>query len=246
MRYQHYASGDMRDTYPHPFGEAHLDALEGFLATGDVTPVRWAQYGTGEARNLPGTVVLRHDVDHNLDYAIRLAEWEAERGYRATYYVLPTAWYWWERSTVPNLRRLVSLGHEVGIHNDSVAEAYRQGYIEPVDGSGLPAGHCEKAAEILKAQIDQVRDLGIRVSGTSAHGSPLWREAGITNVFLWSAGYTADDFGLEYADAYHLHRKALYLSDNRAQWPTLRREPGRETHLLLHPHQIAMPEAVLA
>lgn len=190
----------------------------------------------GITRVLPRLADGHHGL-HAFD-AVAFAEWEAARGYRASYYVLPTAWYWPEPSTVPNLRRLVELGHEVGLHQDCVAEAYRQGYTLAVDGSALPIGNCERAAEILRDQLAMLREF-VPVSGTSAHGTELWRSAGVTNLFLWAVGYTAADFGLEYADAYHLHVRNAYVSDGKGA-PAPRRVIGRETHILTHWAQWSM------
>lgn len=39
-------------------------------------------------------VGLRHDIDSDLENAVRMAEWEAERGYRSTYLLLPGSDYW--------------------------------------------------------------------------------------------------------------------------------------------------------
>ncbi|MBN1555052.1 MAG: hypothetical protein JXA11_09915 [Phycisphaerae bacterium] len=65
-------------------------------------------------------VILRHDVDFSPQCALRLAKVEAELGLRATYFFLLT-------SDLYNLlsppmreipRRIVELGHEVGLHYD--------------------------------------------------------------------------------------------------------------------------------
>lgn len=228
MKYQRHSDGAIIDGYPHAFGLVDLLAFSRFLSQHPVVPVREA----GD----PAAVVLRHDVDHNLEHALLMARWEARMGYRATYYVLPTAWYWSEPETPALIRELDALGHEVGVHQDTVAEAFRRGFSDPVDGSALPVGNCDMAAQILAEQIADVRRLGVEVSGTSTHGTSLWKPDGITNCFLWAAGYTASDFGLQYADAYHLHRRALYISDNRGGWSSPpRKEPGRSTHILSHP-----------
>lgn len=232
--------GTMRDDYPHTFTARDLGRLDAFLGSASgVVPVRDAAAGTAPA----GSVVMRHDVDHNLDHAIRFAEWEAARGYRASYYVLHSAWYWEDRAALlKGCHRLASLGHEVGLHQDAVAEAYRRGDTAPVDGSALPVGDCASAAEIVAQSLALLRDGGIEVVGTATHGTGLWREAGVTNVFLWATGYTAADFGLEYADAYHLHRLGHYISDNHGAWSLpLRSEPGRLTHILAHPCHWDMP-----
>lgn len=234
MKYQRYSDGVIRDGYPHHFGPADFLELARFLS----------EHGTAPVKDHGGTeVVVRHDVDHNLAHAAEFARWEARQGFTATYYVLPTAWYWLDPETPDLIREIAALGHEIGVHQDTVAEAARRGYREAVDGSALPVGNCDAGAEILATQIAEVRAMGVEVHGTSTHGTPLWKTDGITNCFLWATGYTAADFGLAYADAYHFHRKALYISDNRGGLSSpLRVEAGRQTHILLHPAHWAVEE----
>ena len=65
------------------------------------------------------TCYLRHDIDLHLARVDEVAQAEAEAGARATYYVLLTGPY--NPASPPNqavLRRLVELGHEVGVHYD--------------------------------------------------------------------------------------------------------------------------------
>lgn len=62
---------------------------------------------------------LRHDVDFFLDGADMMAEVEAACGVRATYYVLLSGHYNPMQSANRRLlRRLIALGHEVGLHYD--------------------------------------------------------------------------------------------------------------------------------
>jgi len=70
--------------------------------------------GSGER-----TVYLRHDIDLHLYEVERMALIEAKRSISATYYVLLTQHY--NPMSVFNrgiLRRLVDLGHEIGLHYD--------------------------------------------------------------------------------------------------------------------------------
>src|SRR4051812_48944821 len=41
-----------------------------------------------------GLVALRHDVDHDLENAVRFAALERQHGLRSSYYVLHTDWYY--------------------------------------------------------------------------------------------------------------------------------------------------------
>jgi hypothetical protein len=64
--------------------------------------------------------ILRHDVDYSPAAALRLAEQEAARGVRATYFLLAGTSYYNllapEHAHVASA--LVALGHEVGLHYD--------------------------------------------------------------------------------------------------------------------------------
>jgi hypothetical protein len=73
--------------------------------------------GEGEA---PPFFILRHDVDYDPAPALRLARLEADRGFRATYFLLLNSVYYNllgpEHAAFP--RQLVEMGHEVGLHYD--------------------------------------------------------------------------------------------------------------------------------
>jgi hypothetical protein len=240
MRYRS-SGGVMREDYPHAFSLDDLTAFDAFVGGATaVVPLRDAP-SSGD-----GAIALRHDVDHNLDHALLFAEWEHERGYRATYFVLHTAWYYAEPDLEEKLHRLVELGHEVGLHHDAMAEAWRRGFQGAVDGSVLPIGNSTAAAEIVREELARLRGFGLTIDGVSAHGSELWKSNGVTNAFLWADGYVPADFGLQY-EAYHLHRKAHYISDNRGGWSSpLTMEPGRQTHVLTHPCHWALEELAAA
>jgi hypothetical protein len=81
-------------------------------------PVRFTDLKAGLP---PGPFfILRHDVDYSTAAALRLARLEAERGWRATYFLLPNSLYY--NLLHPDHARvaatLVELGHEVGLHYD--------------------------------------------------------------------------------------------------------------------------------
>jgi len=70
----------------------------------------------------PG-ILLRHDVDFDLDPAVKLAELESSEGVVATYFVLLTCpeYNALSREGRDAIRRIVHLGHEVGLHFDPTA-----------------------------------------------------------------------------------------------------------------------------
>lgn len=228
MKYQLLDGTFSKKPYPQSFGAEDLEALAEFLNTAtSVGPMR----DVPRLGFRPNAVAVRHDVDHNLEHAVKFARWEHEHGFRSTYFILPGSWYAQEPNYADLLHELVSMGHEVGLHSDVVGIAYREGALHAVDGSVMPLGFCERPAEIMREQLAGLRSLGLEIVGTAAHGNGI-PEA--PNMGLWSV-YQPSDFGLSY-EAYHLHRTANYISDNRGKWQApLELHPEKETHVLIHP-----------
>ena len=196
-------------------------------------------------------VCLRHDVDERLDRAADFARLEHERGLRATYYVLHTARYWRARDLVPMLLHMQDvLGHEIGWHNDLVT-------LECVLGLDARA--------TLAAELERLRGAGLRIVGTSSHGSPACYRYGFHNGYFFFPtpvpGFpnvdvvdgpfgpkhvprgTLEEFRFDY-EAYHLDHD-LYFSDaafdaSGARWHTDQLDlgvctPGSRTIVLTHP-----------
>lgn len=199
----------------------------------------------------PRVIGLRHDVDTaagSYDTALAMAEWEFERGYSSTYYLLHTAPYW-NDETFASVYRFEELGHEVGIHVNAVAQALREG--------GDPA-------RILARALAELRAEGVRVVGSAGHGDRICRDVNRRVVFANDEMFTEcarpdlgkpkrkidgpkplkldpvsrSIFGLEY-DAAWLSCD-VYLSDSGGKWsqPFERVVSGfgeGQLHILQHP-----------
>lgn len=206
-----------------PFLASDLEELDArLLSQADrVVPMRDVFKGdTGER-----VIGLRHDVDDNrgsFQTALRMAEWEFERGYSSTYFLLHSAYYWDE--ALIEAPRFEELGHEVGIHVNAIAEALRQ----------------RRGPHIILARaLHDLRNAGVRVVGSVAHGDPLCHEAKFVNDELFTecsrASYGRPDrlvehegvmcplepvsmsvFDLEY-DSNWLPR-GNYISDSGGRW----------------------------
>jgi hypothetical protein len=106
---------------------------------------------------------IRHDIDSDLETALKLARIEHRQGISSTYYVLHTAQYYWsdylqKRSTrcLRILREIQELGHEIGLHNDALGVLLETG-VSPI--------------ETLKKELDFLRGSSLSVTGTASHGS---------------------------------------------------------------------------
>ncbi len=156
------------------FGPDDLAQLDAILrAAEEVIPVRALVERPHDERSAR-LVVLRHDTDNDIDNAVRFAEWEASRGYRASYYVLHTDWYYRNGTSGPPARyvlraleRIARLGHEIGLHNNAITVALRTGR-DPV--------------EVLSTELEHLRRHGFDVTGTAAHGDALCRTCGYNNA----------------------------------------------------------------
>lgn len=117
-------------------------------------------------------VAMRHDVDHDLDYALEMAYWERERGFRATYFLLPSAPYWNDPHLVAKALQLQDYGHEVGLHVNILAE--------------WAAGSTDDPGRRLGEQLARLRDGGVRVCGIAAHGDRLCYEHDLANDWAFA------------------------------------------------------------
>lgn len=152
-----------------------------------------------EATDLDGKeiLLLRHDIDHDYETALQMARWEAERGIKATYCVLHSAWYYGEfisasdahpfggyyhhSDELPGLcRELQSLGHEVNLHNNAVVMGLKFG-ADPV--------------KLLRTELAFLRGLGIDVVGSSTHGDALCRQMDFRNFEIFSEAVSAERGG---------------------------------------------------
>lgn len=72
-----------------------------------------------------GRALWRHDIDFSPHRAVAMAEQEAVRGVRATYFVQLTSPFYnaLEAGISVRLRRIADLGHCIGIHFEPVGEA---------------------------------------------------------------------------------------------------------------------------
>jgi len=123
-------------------------------------------------------VALRHDVDHDLDLALDMAQLEHERGCRATYFLLHTHRYWSDPFLADKCLQLIAYGHEVGLHLNALTEWF-DGTIDDVGAY---------VRDLLRA----LREAGVRIVGTSAHGDRACYEHQFINYWIWRELRTAD------------------------------------------------------
>lgn len=203
---------------------------------------------------------LRHDVDDNINSAVKIANREHEYGISSTFFFLHTASYY-GKTKVGSFNRsdllidyLIfiqnSLNHEIGFHNDLVT---------------LQVVYDIKPKNFLHEELDWMRKNGIKVSGSVAHGSPYCYIYHYLNSYFWQ-GFEKDekfihwnvleknsklivlekanmsDYSLDY-EGYDL-KWDYYFSDSNnfngkqwnfgmIDWDTIK--PGKKVIFVLHP-----------
>jgi hypothetical protein len=203
----------MRDSFDY---ETYWALLDRISATHRV--LRFADFSGGGDPGEP-FCILRHDVDYSPRAALRLAEQEAGRGIAATYFLLAGTSYY--NLLAPEhagfARRLVELGHEVGLHYDV---------------NSFAAFPREEWPRLLRAQAALVGELA---------GTPVVSIAMHQPALNGDDPFHGTDTGFVNAYDDRFTRDTTYVSDSCRAW----RNSGwellladafpRRLHLCLHP-----------
>ncbi len=168
-------------------------------------------------KNAPRCAILRHDIDTSLDQAVKLAELEAEEGVYSTWFVLLRTDFYnaASKTGLDALHRILSLGHEIGLHFDEASYA-------PALKPDQIIQNIIKECGLLSALLET------RVSSVSMH-----RPSHET----LEADYEIPGIVNSYGKAFFHDFK--YLSDSRRRWrePVLdiiRSRKYDQLHILTH------------
>jgi hypothetical protein len=194
-------------------------------------------------------ILLRHDIDNDLDMAVKMAEIEAgmdknlnramfEHGdpqlVQSTYFILNTARYWDSLELGSALRYISNLGHEIGWHNNAITEHLKTG---------------KSIEACVREPLSRLRCEDLLITGSAAHGDRLCKTFRYHNYNVFgfkSKGWEFWDlaplnmakFGLFY-EAYHVPYH-FWLADCHEGWNgsirSIREWSSSERHqILIHP-----------
>ena len=155
---------------------SYFELLEHVGAT--VSLVELAQ--SPHSKDLVG---LRHDVGHDLDLALEMANLEHARGIRATYFLLHTATYVEDDLFIDKCLQLQDYGHEVGLHLNVLTPWFDGETDDPIGD--------------LEAWLSRVRAAGVILNGSSAHGDRACYQHDFINYWIWSELRGKDPAGSE-------------------------------------------------
>ncbi|WFU66921.1 MULTISPECIES: formyltransferase family protein [Bradyrhizobium] len=166
-------------------------------------------------------VIWRHDVDISMNRAVRLAEIENQEGVVATYFINPRSCFYsiFEPETEVMLRRIQSLGHEIGLHFDASAYVTKTWTADALNA----------AVRREQALLETLLQSPIRALS--------WHNPDQSNLLDFQDDEIA---GLSNAYSGALRRDYVYCSDSNGYW---RFKPMGEViaagherlHLLTHP-----------
>ena len=140
-------------------------------------------------------VILRHDVDKNIQNAVHMAEFEHSLGITASYYFRTKNKVYDEAM----IKKISSLSHEIGYHYEDLATA---------------GGDMAAAIRNFEANLDRIRCLG-PVKTICMHGSPMSRH---DNRALWEQ-YSYRDYELIGEPYYDIDfSDVMYLTDTGRTW----------------------------
>lgn len=109
------------DDPDHDFSLEHYDEIVRSLKQSHRTLSFKDAKGLGRSiLEIPKFVIMRHDVELSLSAALRLAEVDAAAGVRSTFFLLQTSDYNpFEEEDAERVRRILELGHDIGLHYDA-------------------------------------------------------------------------------------------------------------------------------
>jgi len=140
-------------------------------------------------------IIVRHDIDGNINLGLKMAEIERESGIHSTYYIRMVK----SAFNPIIIRKIVDMGHEVGYHYEVLDKA---------------KGDKSRAIEIFREELSMLRDV-CDVDTICMHGNPrtswdnrdLWKDYRFEDYGITGEAYLSVDFG-----------DVLYLSDTGRNW----------------------------
>jgi len=163
-------------------------------------------------------VILRHDIDYDIDKAVALALLEKNIGVHSTYFVLISSDFYnvFSRKIQEELQKIIDCGHEIGIHFDEVKYPEAEGNVE-------------RLSELIQNEAHIL-------------GQALGRKINVVSMHRPSKGVLDSNLqipGMINSYCQTFFKEFKYLSDSRRRW----REPVDEIitsneydkiHLLTH------------
>lgn len=166
-------------------------------------------------RDFDRCVIMRHDIDYNIEQAVRLAQAEADFGIQSTYFVLLSSDFYNPASisSYKALHSIVDLGHNIGLHFDETVYKYDRRSMEY---------YISKEARILSELLE------VEINSFSLHRP---------NAVTLETELEIPGFVNSYSEEFFQNFK--YVSDSRRRWrepveEIIQSEAYQRLHILTH------------
>jgi hypothetical protein len=176
--------------------------------------------------NAAAPCILRHDVDFDMEKALRMAELEAAMQVKSTYFVLLNTHFYnlCAESTLKMIKEILSLGHEVGLHYDEAQSGLTVN--APLSNSNILAPILENIRKEIHL-LEQI--IGRLVTTVSMHRP---------SKFILGANIAIPGVVNSYEREFFEDFK--YLSDSRHRWrenveEVIQSGRYKKLHILTHP-----------
>ncbi|HHY28550.1 MAG TPA: PEGA domain-containing protein [Desulfitobacterium dehalogenans] len=207
----------------------YQDYLDEILRLG-YTPIKVMDY----YNNVPitdKTLILRHDVDESADYALEMAELEKARGIKSSYY------FRWCTADPEVIRKVRAMGHEVGLHYETLAFYAREMGLKSVED--ITPTVRQELRRRLKFEIAEFERLHGDIYTIASHGAEENRRLRLTNYQAVMEGENPLDYGIIGTAYGPIIEKFSYMSDVGGIWepfpyPELENNKG-PFYFLIHP-----------
>lgn len=163
-------------------------------------------------------ILLRHDIDRNIENALKMADIEHRFNLVSTYYCRKT-----KQVFKPEyFQKIASMGHEIGYHYETLDKA---------------KGNDVEAIKIFEQELNAFREF-IEIKTACMHGNPLspWLNSNIWNK------YDFKEFGIIGEPYISLdYKNVIYLTDTGRTWANknirvkdvIRNEDNQKNNLLI-------------
>lgn len=175
------------------FTHAHYAEICQSIVDRGYRPIHYSEDGTTAKEER--VIILRHDVDQSLEAALQLAQIEHSMGVKSTFFLWLTSPFYnvFDPSQSGIIRRLLSLGHQIGLHFDE----HPYSIETPLDLSAA----VKREAQILSAFFE------VDIQAVSMH-----RPSKVVLENDIELGGLINAYGRRFFKEYK------YLSDSRRQW----------------------------
>lgn len=176
---------------------------------------------------------MRHDVDHDPKTAKKMGITEIALGFNSTYY------FRWETADKKIIEYLKNLGHEIGLHYETIATYCKKNNISKK--KEVTPDVIDTCRKILKTEILEFEQKYGDISTICSHGDERNRLLGIPNMLLMKRQKPVDYHIKTWANSTELRDiPEIFVAESGNKWDPISLKEAiekkfRTIYVLIHP-----------